>query len=119
MNNLQRPNVPNSSNDLSNYNPGLLLLYSSLGLQEHCQIKAIGVLLHHVDIRACLDRLMEADGVWRSDHAMDSDFLVNASQVLLANVRDLYNLARINLLCRVNSRPDSLLLRTVDILEQV
>ena len=53
---------------------------------------------------------MQSDRVLTLHHAMDSDFFVNTVQVFLTNVCYLYNFASIDLLCRVNSRPDSLLL---------
>ena len=52
---------------------------------------------------------------------MDSHLFMNARQVLLADVRNFNDLARVNLLSRIDRRPDSLLFRPIfiDILQKV
>ena len=50
---------------------------------------------------------------------MNSHFLVNACKVLLTYICDLNDFASVDLLGRINSRPDCLLLRTVDILQEI
>lgn len=87
--------------------------------EEHAEIVPVGILLHHVDIRAGLNSLVEANRVVTADHSVNFHLLVDASQVFLANVCNFNYFASIDLLRWVHSRPHCLLLRPFDVLEEV
>ena len=111
------PNVFDSDHELAQDNSGLVLFDPLADLEQDAQIVPIRILLHHIDVLTCLDGLVQSDGVLTLDHAVDPDFLMDAVQVLFADVADLYDLASIDLFCRVHRRPDSLLLCSIDILK--
>lgn len=57
--------------------------------------------------------------MWASHHAMNLDLLVDASKIVCRDVRDLDDFASIDLLARVDSGSDCLLLRAIDVLQQI
>ena len=62
---------------------------------------------------------MEAYGVSASHHTMDTYFLVDTGQVLLTNICNLYYLTGVYLFRRIDRGANSLLLRSIDALQQV
>ena len=62
---------------------------------------------------------MQSNGVGAADHAMYLYFLMDAGQVFLADVRDIDDLARVDLLAWIHSGADSLLFDPLDILQKI
>ena len=98
MNDIERPDIFDSAHNLIDNYPCLLLPNVLFNFQQDAKIVPISILLHHVNIGACLDRLMKPDRVLASHHAMDAYLLVNAVKVVLADVGDLDDLTCIDLL---------------------
>ena len=111
------PNIFNAMHHLFDYNSRLFLLDLSTCLQKYSKVEAIGILLHHVDVGAGLDGLVEAYGVSTSYHTMDTYFLVDAGQVLLTDIGNLYYLTGVYLFRRIDRGANGLLLRSIDALE--
>ena len=102
MNNTESPDILDALHDLLGDDPSLLLLYALTDAKQYAQIISIGILLHHIDIRACLDCLVKPYGVGTAYHSMDSNFFVNTSKVLLRYVCNLHDFACVDLLAWVD-----------------
>ena len=119
MDDVESPDVFDALHNLSDDDAGLLLADLTTSFQKDTQIVAVCVFLHHVDVRACFNSLMEANSMGTAHHAMYFDLLMDAVQVLLRDVGNFDNLARVNLLRRVHRGAHGLLLLARHLLEQV
>ena len=119
MDNSHRPDVFDAGYHLANNDARLFLADAATGLEQVRQVKPIRILLHHVNIASRLDSLVKAHCMRAAHHAMNLDLLVDARKIVLRDVRDFDNFTGIDLLARVDSGSDGLLLRAVDVLQQI
>eukprot|EP00353_Schmidingerella_taraikaensis_P008731 CAMPEP_0185582732 /NCGR_PEP_ID=MMETSP0434-20130131/21087_1 /TAXON_ID=626734 ORGANISM="Favella taraikaensis, Strain Fe Narragansett Bay" /NCGR_SAMPLE_ID=MMETSP0434 /ASSEMBLY_ACC=CAM_ASM_000379 /LENGTH=63 /DNA_ID=CAMNT_0028201637 /DNA_START=1598 /DNA_END=1789 /DNA_ORIENTATION=+ len=63
MNDVQGPDIFDTLDDLSDDDAGLFLADMASSLKQDSQIVTIRILLHHVDVGASFDRLMQAHGM--------------------------------------------------------
>ena len=62
---------------------------------------------------------MQSNRVRTSYHTVYPDLLVNACEIFLTNILDLYDFTGIDFLTRINSGANSLLLRPINTLQQI
>ena len=86
MNNVESPDVLDALNDLSDDNACLFLANLAPSFEKHAKIITIRIFLHHVDVRACFDSLMETDSVGTTYHTVNLDLFVDTVEVLLRDV---------------------------------
>lgn len=58
MDDIERPDIFDALHDLFHDDTRFFLAYVASGFEQHAEIEPIRILLHHVDIGACLNRLM-------------------------------------------------------------
>ena len=102
MHDIMLLHVNNTANKLLHNSPSLFLLKRSSLLEQGGQVKAIGVLLDHVDFFRRLDCLIMLYAVGTGHHAVYLDLSQNLLEILLLITCDIEGLARINFLCLVN-----------------
>ena len=86
MDDSQLPNIFGPLNDLLHDDSSLGLTYVAAHLEQHSQVIPICVLLHHVNIGACFDGLMKADGMRTPYHPVNLYLLVDTIEVVLADI---------------------------------
>ena len=108
MHDTQRPYIAIALHYLLQDDACLFLAYAPTDLQQNTQIVPIAIVLHHVNVRTRLDRLVQPHRVRTPDHAMYTHLLMNTIQVVLAHITNLDNLARVDFLARIDSRSNCL-----------
>ena len=83
MNDIEGPDIFDTLHNLSDDDASFFLTNLASSFKEYAQVIAVCVLLHHINVGASLDSLMQANGVRATNHAMNLDFFVDAVQVLL------------------------------------
>ena len=117
--NIEGPHVLDPIDYLLN-NDSCLFLFNTLAhFEQDSQVVSIGVFLHHVDIGACFDCLVQSNRMITTYHAVDAYLLMNTVKIILTDICNLDYFACVDFLAWVNSRPHSLLLSACNVLHQV
>ena len=106
MDNAKTLDIFESLHDLLENAPSFFLKDLTAEFQENSQVESVSIVLHHIDIRACLDRLVKTDRVRAAHHSMDFDLLVYAGEVLLAHIRYVNHFTGVDLLAWVDCGSD-------------
>jgi hypothetical protein len=96
VNDVKAPYVFEACNNLTQNQANLYLGERFAESEEDRQIEAIAEVLHHVDVRIGLDGLVQSDALFTFDHVVETDFLLYAVHIVLANCCNLNNLARVH-----------------------
>ena len=99
MDNTKFPDVFASEYNLPKNLTDFELSYCLAQFEQYCEVKAVAIVLHHVDIRLRFYRVVQTHTILRLYHIVDLHFFLDCVQILLRDVCHFHYFASIRLRC--------------------